>query len=423
MPKVGYGNNKKIFISDSYSLNTGDLAILYATIGKLRESFKNVEVFIEASHPKVLMSKSEYLKNHIIFPRIFDIESLDNSRGSKTKVLKTIIIGATDSFTFLIWSVLHRTGINALFLIRKSRRKQAEALTESDFVLSSGGGYLSSNYKYGFRLYLYLVTFILGKKLYIFAQSIGPFDTKTSKSLIPVFLNKAELITVREPDSLKYLKRFKIRTKTILTADMAYTLSYSGKEIVKEINSEFPELNNNTKKVAICVRNPKNNKKKYYDSIVHAIDYLSSKKYQVILVAQTPFDIKVCETLTSKSKEIANLTIIPFQINPFLLQAVYGKCDFIIANRMHAIILGVTQGVPFIAISYEPKFQGLIQQLKYDEDYLINESGLSIYELRSKVSKMLANYSSLKSVIKVNRHEMINRSKKNLELVQLSEGK
>lgn len=47
--------------------------------------------------------------------------------------------------------------------------------------------------------------------------------------------------------------------------------------------------------------------------------------------------------------------------SPGLLKAVYGQMDVFIGTRMHSNIFALSQGVPVIAIGYQPKTEGIMQ--------------------------------------------------------------
>jgi len=242
-------NTKKIYISDSYALNTGDLGILFATLKELEVAFPNSDLSIESSHPNFLKQYKE-VSGYLLFPRIFDIHLLVGS-NSRVKIL-AIVKGLTDSTLFLFWAILQRIGINTLSVLPKSRRRQALALLEADIILSSGGGFLSSYYNYQFRIQLYLISFLLKKKVVIFAQSVGPFKTLISKIIVPLFLKKMSLITIREEDSYEYLKSTCPGIQVELVADIAFLLNINSK-----IESTYERLLKE-KNVAFCIKNTSN---------------------------------------------------------------------------------------------------------------------------------------------------------------------
>ena len=50
---------KRIYISDSYALNTGDLGILFSTLQEINKYAPETHIVIESSHPKFLRTYNE----------------------------------------------------------------------------------------------------------------------------------------------------------------------------------------------------------------------------------------------------------------------------------------------------------------------------------------------------------------------------
>lgn len=361
----------KIFLVDSYSKNTGDIGILLALLDTLKATDARV-VAIEASHPDELLWLNDPATNNIaIYPRIFDIRLLTGNKDTGfSKKIFNIICGAFDSLMFLLWACLQRLGINAAGIIRPSRRKQAKSLITADVVWSVGGGFLSSHYNYVFRLYIQLIARILGKKVVVFAQSIGPFNTRMSRLLIPNFLKRVDDLSVREPWSNDYLQKFKI--SPTLTNDIAFNLQTTK---AKRGNT-----------VAICIKNTSDN---YDKAILSFVGYLLQHETEVILTSQTPADDHLLDTYRAMLGT-EKVTYIPYGFNARDLKKIYGECKLLIASRMHAIIFGSATGVPFISLAYEPKFYGLQRALEYPNSLLIKENEIS-YASIVKAAELVLN--------------------------------
>ncbi|MGB4758469.1 MAG: polysaccharide pyruvyl transferase family protein [Candidatus Saccharimonadales bacterium] len=362
---------QKIYIADSYSLNTGDIGILLATIAAITEKKPDLEIYIEASHPSVL---KDYDLPHRIFPRVFDISHIVGTHSSKTQLMKNCVVGIYDSISFLLYALLYRLRIPSLWLIRPSRKEQAQLLKSIDVWLSSGGGFLSSYYKFELRLYGYWLAIILKKPYVIFAQSVGPFFGKFHNYLARVFLNKARLITIREPDSIQYITTLGLTQQPILTADIAFLLPFHTANLPIDIKA---------KTVAVCVKSGDTN---YMRSITGAAEYLLSKGFGILYVSQTPNDDTTAKQLaqaTSSSTEY-----FPFSLDPRTVKGIYAQCEFIIASRMHAIIFASERGVRWIGIGYEPKFRGLAEQLN-ETGILIEEKSLTKASLTQAIDDVL----------------------------------
>lgn len=336
---------KSVYIADSYSLNTGDIGILIATISSIQSKAPGTKIYVEASHPAAL---KKYNLECDIFPRVLDISEIVGYKCHSLKATKATLIGLYDSATFLLSAFASRVRLPSLWMIRPSRRSQAKAIHESSVWLSSGGGYLSSFYRPELRFYGYLLALILRKPYVIFAQSVGPFVGKIHTGMARFFLNRAAAITIREDDSYRYMKAFGLKKQLHLTADIAFLLPATSSVARQK----------KRKAIAICVK--KSNDQ--YNLIMHqAGKKLSDLGYYIYYISQTPNDDALAHDLQKQLGR--NVTHIPFGMDARKLKALYADCELLIATRMHALIFAAEQNVPWVGIGYEPKFRGLSKQL------------------------------------------------------------
>ncbi len=344
-----------ILILDSFSLNSGDEAILISTIRELNRVFKKPTISIEVSHPIVTHMNSS-LSAYRKFPRIIDIQKLFVTKMN-IEVMRSLMLGLFDYGCFLLWSILSIFGIHSMWCIRSERRKYASAIREADIIISIGGGFLNENYNYFLRFLTYILILIHGKPLHFMAQSIGPFSNKAAMLVMKYFLKKARTVSVREQESYQYLNTIGI-SKHVLTADIANLLT-------KYITPA--PAKNNRKVVAICLKN--NHKKNEEDFFEKSISNFISERikcgYSIVLTCHTITDNDMAKRLLRKFGN--NVTAMYFRSDPFKLKQLYKQCSFVVAARMHAIIFCSCVSVPFIAITYEPKFYGLMRQLRYDK--------------------------------------------------------
>ncbi|OGH03174.1 MAG: hypothetical protein A2798_01960 [Candidatus Levybacteria bacterium RIFCSPHIGHO2_01_FULL_37_17] len=394
-------NKKRIFIIDAFLLNTGDIGILISIVNSIRKILPEIILEIETSHP-LMAKKIKQLDGINIFPRIFDVQFIYQKFSINSRII-ILFLNTYDCLSFLVWVLLLRLNINFLYLIRPTRKGQAISMKNADFVISVGGGFLSSNFMYVFRLYILLLFILLNKKIMLFSQSIGPFDTILSKLLIPFFLNKVSVITLREKESYKYLKKYLIKKPFFLTSDMAFLMENIKKEPKKKM-------------ISICIRKDNDYAKtiKYKESIIKLIHYLLSKNFFITIISQTIAD----DSLGIEIKNIFNkhVKFVKFQPNPFVVKKIYGESEFIIASRMHAIIFAAGCNVPFIAISYEPKFKGLLEQLQYDKNFMLSYNEINYNSLLNSVKKLTRNTEYVSTKLRKNVQLQANMAEQNLSI-------
>ncbi|MFC1638862.1 polysaccharide pyruvyl transferase family protein [Patescibacteria group bacterium] len=405
-------SERSILIADSYALNTGDLGILLAMVESIAAELPGIVLRVESSHPAALDDIDE-LRGITVYPRIFDIQRLVGSpvrrgRAPSTQRLTALLAGAYDSLTFLLWAASVRLGLpGGRLLVRRSRRPQADMMRQVAAVVSCGGGFLSTRYRYGFRLFLYLVAFLLNKPVIVFAQSVGPFETALSRFLIPRFLRRAAVVAVREPDSLQYLTRFGLGDRTVLTADIAFLL---------RAHADAPgPAAADRRRVAVCVRDsgPDSN---YERSVATAVGFLSERGYDVALVSQTAGDDGALDRLAAAAPD-GRVTTHRFGLHPKSAKRLYAGCDFVIASRMHAIVFACEAHVPFVSIGYEPKFRGLMEQLGYERALALTDDELTPESLLAAVRLVAERRDELATRLAVSLTEIRKRSALNVRLL------
>lgn len=352
----------RLYIADSYSLNSGDVGILLSTLDILDE--KDAKVTVELSHPDALRaSKDTALRGKELYPRVFDISRLERAK------FKTIILGLIDSISFLVMAASSNLlNAKSLIFVRPSRRAQARRLLETDFLVSSGGGFLSSHYMYGFRLYMYALAILSRKPFIIFRQSVGPFNTKLSQILVPAFLRRASYIQLRETYSSSLLEGYQGFKNITVHPDVAFTLRAGRRNRRADV-------------YGFCLKEAPSDSD--YTSAVLALcrHILRQKDARIRLFSHTHRDDKYVK-LVARKLDDSRVSAIEFTADARRLKELYSECELLISSRMHAIIFAASNGVPFIALSYEPKFVGLLKMVG-NKHMLIDDKELNPDNLQS----------------------------------------
>ncbi|MBQ8417694.1 MAG: polysaccharide pyruvyl transferase CsaB [Phascolarctobacterium sp.] len=249
---------------------------------------------------------------------------------------------------------------------RFSPLKIYSALASCDLLLSGGGSLLQDvTSKKSLLYYLAIIWLgkILDKKVMLFAHGIGPIRSGILRKLTKFVCSKADLITVRDTDSLEELERLGVALdKVRLTADAVLTLAQANKEQGVELLQKF-NVSQTKPVVAISVRSW-GSSDKYLQEIGKAADALvASKGVQIVLLPlQYPADVIACKKLQQfmKCKEAVILDT-AFDTEQFL--ALMGNFSLLIGMRLHALIFAAVMEIPFIALSYDPKIDGFVKEV------------------------------------------------------------
>jgi polysaccharide pyruvyl transferase WcaK-like protein len=197
-----------------------------------------------------------------------------------------------------------------------------------------------------------------GKKVILVGQGIGPPTGSIGKSLARKAFNMADMISVRDPQSVQTLKDLGVKLTPRQGADMAFLLP---KPSNGEENKQFGV--GNMKTVGLSARPWGKDKNK---AVVELFSELSrllfSKGYMAVMLEMDSVQDKALIEAVSKANggkvpEIRNIH------SPVAMQQRMARMDAVIAMRLHAGILAATVDVVPFMVSYDPKVTALTNVL------------------------------------------------------------
>lgn len=176
-----------ILIVDGYLANAGDAAINIVTKLSLERQIPGARVLL-ASHHRALVGDR--------YPELNLLPPIDSLAG-------------------VSWPWTTEQDIAERDVIE-------EALEEADLVLAAGGGYMVERYQPEGRIRGYEFLLERGKRLILYAQSIGRFQEPELKARLASVLEAAELVLVRDEPSLEIVGEQRQSSGLHLTADEAF---------------------------------------------------------------------------------------------------------------------------------------------------------------------------------------------------------
>ena len=305
----------KIVISGYYGFaNAGDEAMLTAIIKSLRKLEPEVEIKVISGNPE-LTAKTHQVKS------------------------------------------LHRFDLFELL----------PALAGCDLLVSGGGSLLQDvTSKRSLCYYLAIVALakLFSKKVMLFAQGIGPIRSSFMRKLTKQVTSKADLITVRDKDSLYELRRLGVpESKVERTADAVFTLPQVSTEQGRSILERF-DVPQGKMLVAVSVRNWQEDDS-YLLELAKAADALARKRkaHIVLLPLQYPIDVEACRRVQQFMDCKENSTVLETGCDTEGFLSLIGNFDLLIGMRLHALIFAAVMKVPFVAVSYDPKIDGFVKDI------------------------------------------------------------
>lgn len=221
--------------------------------------------------------------------------------------------------------------------------------------LISGGGSLLQNKTSNFSLLYYLFIIFLAKlcfkKVFIFSQGIEKINGSFFENLTKIALKCANFVSVRDMNSLEYLKKMNI--EAILTSDPVYAL-------VQDM-----EIENQKDGLIVQLRDFKGIDDEFLNDLSNEI----VKNYQgeiKVLSLQNDLDKTICERFIQKlnEKNIEAKLILNEDIEKTI--AIINKAKFVISTRLHGLIVASALCPNVFGIIYDDKIETLTRELDID---------------------------------------------------------
>jgi polysaccharide pyruvyl transferase WcaK-like protein len=308
---------------------------------------------------------------------------------------------------FNAW-ILKKSG-RTIFLNEEGKRL-LDYLKNADLLFNVGGG----NIKGGFcdRFIIYSICKIFGKHIIVSGQTIGPFDKWLGKKIAGFFLNKVDIITLRDTMSINVLEDLGVHKPIIKeTADDAILLPAIDQEKIKtillneKIEEYYPLIGINTNaylKSVLPNRHYELNKIK--QALARTADHLISKLGAKIVFIPTDYyadsddRVDAYEVLgLMKHKDRASVIVNGY--DDHTLKGIIGQMDVGIGLRYHFIVFATTMQVPTIGIYlgeyYKMKIGGILELMEQGK-YALDFEKTSAEEIVALVKGALQNKEEIK---------------------------
>lgn len=252
-------------------------------------------------------------------------------------------------------------------------------LTELDEagVFICGGGTLfqdvTSARSFWYYCGLTALALLFGKKVMIFAQGFGPLRGRFRRAFARRVLDRAHLITLRDQGSYEELINLGVKNPNIhVTADPTFCLKELGpSEGRKLLGLEGVPVGKRL--VGVALRSLRNrwpgSEQEFVRLLAGLLDQLKVKHgfEPVFLLFKCPEDLSETKKVYDAMKERGHIVFKILQ--PEEMLSLFSCFQFVVAMRLHALIFAAFSGVPFLALSYDPKvaaFAGSVGQPSLD---------------------------------------------------------
>jgi polysaccharide pyruvyl transferase CsaB len=226
------------------------------------------------------------------------------------------------------------------------------------------------------------------KKIFLYGLGVGPLDRRLERWLAGLALRQADILTIRNQTSVSTVESLGVPSDKIqLVADPVFLLPAFPMSEQRNPLSALPRGTVKYVGVFMC-RPPEYSEERmriYCQQVAAALDEIHRlfHVHFVFLPMSTYYlqDDRVASFMvTSNMASSDAATVVDSPIPPEEMKWLTGQMDYNIAQRFHAAIFSCAQGVPFVALPYDPKVRGLL-----------NDNGLSDYlvDLDQNIEKRL----------------------------------
>ncbi len=241
------------------------------------------------------------------------------------------------------------------------------AIQDSDLLVSGGGGLLQDATSWRSPLY-YLALLWLARASHVpmacIGHGIGPLRRSWVRRLTRRELSRVNLLVVRDKLSLTILQGLAVGREIHVAADLAFLLPPPGEDETAAAwaKAELPQ--DSRPALGIALRQPSGDSSPDLSPSLAAAIGAACQQLglrPLLLPMQHPRDLAVAEV-------VAQHMPLPAQIaRPRLtareMLALVAGCDLVVALRLHALIFAAVCGRPMVAISYDPKVDGQMEEL------------------------------------------------------------
>ncbi len=295
---------------------------------------------------------------------------------------------------------------------RKDARAIKEAIAWCDVLVFGGGSiFQDASSARSVAYYYNLVRMAKGakKKVVLLGQGVGPLKTLVGKRLAKNAFSAADLIAVRDPDSLLALQKLGVRTRTEVTADLAYLLPKpSGPEDVTQFEMA------GSRAIGLAVR-PLPGRKDVPQLFASTMRALSTQGFLPILIEMDqemdgPFILEIDRIAGGKMPSMRRMS------TPMDLQRRMMRMEAVIAMRLHGGIFAANLGVPALMLDYDPKVQAFAKLSGLPP--ALPMAGLNPTRIVDGLQSLLARREAIRGELARSTAELQAKARRNVELLQ-----
>lgn len=266
----------------------------------------------------------------------------------------------------------------SLWQIRKAMKKTKVFLLGSGSILQDA----TSNRSLFYYYFIMKMAVRYHCKTLLYANGIGPITRPGNRRRTAAILNKMDLITVRDTDSIALLEQLGITRPAILTADDSFSYYFAD-------CSPLPPPREAEGRTVVGINFKMDPNDTALGPIADALRTLAEAHglFYCLIPFHHAQDEPVLRALHRLLPEISYLA--KSTDDPQLLIRHVAAGSFQIFERLHGQIMATMLNTPYLPISYDPKIVALNAQMGIS-DYMLNHDDRSFAQLVPAFERILA---------------------------------
>lgn len=336
----------KILISGYYGFNNlGDEAILETIIGRIRQTVPDADIAVLTKTPERTINQYHIKAYH---------------RAKPFEVLK--------------------------------------ALWQTELLISGGGSLLqdvTSKLSILYYLAIIFMAKLLGKKVMVYSQGIGPIHKEGNRLLTKIILNHVDCITVREENSKLDLREIGLKDKAIeVTADPVIDLHPVSPEQGRRIlNKANPTWDSQKPTVGFALRSKDFQTTASYERLKACLETMLEKHQLAFIPFHYNEDLAILKQLEADFG--TRLTLMTERLSTEDMLSVIGCFKVLVGVRLHSLIFAAVQNVMPIGVSYDPKIGYFMNTLEMNT--LCNVDTMDAEKLDAEIQRLYGKEESIQA--------------------------
>ena len=356
--------------------NRGDSAILRGLLDAIAVLEPDAEVDVMSRYPV----SSSWLLNRPVMgdPLYSQMKQHNNAAGVMGRVKKVLRRRYQHQ---VLLSRVTDSGKLRNIAIAQGFTDFVRLLAGYDAIIQVGGSFFVD--LYGVPQFEHaLCTFMAKKPLYMIGHSVGPFQDAQFNQLANYVFGHCDALILRERVSLELMEQSQITTaKVEQGVDTAWLVDHNETFVPNYAVAHWLDVAAKEKTVAITLRELApfdkrlgTTQKAYEQAFAGVVNRIIDAGYQVLALSTctgidsyNKDDRMVALNLREHVSDPSRYHVVMDELNDLEMGKIFAACDLTVGTRLHSAIISMNFGTPAIAINYEHKSAGIMQQLGMPE--------------------------------------------------------